>query len=190
MTTARGAAKQRRSLGHSWLFPRAGVAGNGYGGTGAYTWAGSVVPSSFPSCRESVPKPSCFQWQRWCPRRAGIRAELKQAQNVERQGRELAGAAMHLLALGNTLEAQRLLRRACAVHSNAAGRRLERLLPLAADMPRCTRWSAVGHFRTNGVQRARQQREPFPYNLLRDMPYLSMDLRSQRDGVCRGHAYL
>jgi len=43
------------------------------------------------------------------------RAELKQVQDVERQGCELVGAAMHLLALGNTVEAQRLLRRACVV---------------------------------------------------------------------------
>ena len=52
------------------------------------------------------------------------RAELKQVQNVERQGRELAGTAMHLLTLGNTLEAQRLLRRACAVHSTPEVRAL------------------------------------------------------------------
>jgi hypothetical protein len=32
-------------------------------------------------------------------------------------------------------------------------------------------WTEMGHFRTNAVQRARQQREPqFPYNLLRDRP--------------------
>jgi len=37
----------------------------------------------------------------------------------------------------------------------AARRRLGCLLPPAADMPWCTRWSAVGHFRTNAVQRAR-----------------------------------
>ena len=52
------------------------------------------------------------------------RAELKQVQNVERQGRELTGTAMHLLALGNTLEAQRRLRRACAVHSTPEVRAL------------------------------------------------------------------
>jgi len=52
------------------------------------------------------------------------RAELQQVQDVERQGRELAGAAMHLLALGNTVEAQRLLRRACVVHATPEVRAL------------------------------------------------------------------
>jgi hypothetical protein len=42
---------------------------------------------------------------------------LKQVQDVESQGRQLAGAAMHLLALGNTAGAMRLLRRACVVHA-------------------------------------------------------------------------
>jgi hypothetical protein len=42
---------------------------------------------------------------------------LKQAQDVERQGRELASAAMHLLALGNTAGAMSLLRRARVVHA-------------------------------------------------------------------------
>jgi hypothetical protein len=45
------------------------------------------------------------------------RAELKQVQDVERRGRELAGAAMHLLALGDTAAATRLLRRARVVHA-------------------------------------------------------------------------
>lgn len=52
------------------------------------------------------------------------RAELQQVQDVERQGRELAGAAMHLLALGHTVEAQRLLRRACVVHATPEVRAL------------------------------------------------------------------
>jgi hypothetical protein len=45
------------------------------------------------------------------------RAELKQVQDIERQGRELVGAAMHLLALGNTAAAMRQLRRARVVHA-------------------------------------------------------------------------
>jgi len=42
------------------------------------------------------------------------RAELKEVMEAERRARELAGAAMHRLALGETLKAVRLLRRACA----------------------------------------------------------------------------
>jgi hypothetical protein len=57
------------------------------------------------------------------------RAELKLVQDVERQGRELAGAAMHLLALGNTVEAQRLLRRACVVHATPEVRALKNAAP-------------------------------------------------------------
>lgn len=45
------------------------------------------------------------------------RTELKQVQEVERQGRELVGAAMHLLALGNGAAAMRLLRRARIIHA-------------------------------------------------------------------------
>jgi predicted amidophosphoribosyltransferase len=45
------------------------------------------------------------------------RAQLKQVIDAERRGRELAGAAMHRLALGDTLEAARLLRRACATQA-------------------------------------------------------------------------
>jgi hypothetical protein len=45
------------------------------------------------------------------------RTELKQVQDVERRGRGLVGAAMHLMALGNTAAAMRLLRRAQVVHA-------------------------------------------------------------------------
>jgi hypothetical protein len=45
------------------------------------------------------------------------RAELHGVQEVERLGRRLAGAAMHRLALGETVEAVGLLRRACAIHA-------------------------------------------------------------------------
>ncbi len=59
------------------------------------------------------------------------RAELKQVQDVERQGRELAGAAMHLLALGNTAGARRLLRRACVVHTTPEVRLLSMIVTTA-----------------------------------------------------------
>ena len=42
------------------------------------------------------------------------RADLKEAIEAERRAQQLAGAAMHRLALGDTLKAVRLLRRACA----------------------------------------------------------------------------
>lgn len=45
------------------------------------------------------------------------RTELKQVGDVERQGRELVDAAIHLLALGNTAAAMRLLRRARVIHA-------------------------------------------------------------------------
>lgn len=45
------------------------------------------------------------------------RAELQGVQEVEGQARRLAGAAMHRLASGDTAEALRLLRRACATHA-------------------------------------------------------------------------
>jgi hypothetical protein len=59
------------------------------------------------------------------------RTELKQVQDVERQGRELAGAAMHLLALGNTAEAMRLLRRARIVHATPEVRLLSMIVTTA-----------------------------------------------------------
>ena len=59
------------------------------------------------------------------------RTELKQVQDVERQGRELAGAAMHLLALGNKAKALRLLRRACIVHATPEVRLLSTMLATA-----------------------------------------------------------
>jgi hypothetical protein len=60
------------------------------------------------------------------------RTELKQLQDVERQGRELAGAAMHLLALGNTAAAMGLLRRACVVHATQEVRLLSMIVTRAA----------------------------------------------------------
>jgi hypothetical protein len=41
------------------------------------------------------------------------RADLAKVQEVEIQGRQLAGAALHSLALGETEEALRLLRLSC-----------------------------------------------------------------------------
>jgi len=45
------------------------------------------------------------------------RTDLTKVQAVEQQGRQLAGAALHALALGHSSEALRLLRRACATHA-------------------------------------------------------------------------
>jgi hypothetical protein len=45
------------------------------------------------------------------------RADLTKVQAVEQQGRRLAGAALHALALGQNSEALHLLRRACATHA-------------------------------------------------------------------------
>jgi hypothetical protein len=59
------------------------------------------------------------------------RTELKQVQDVERRGRELVGAAMHLLALGNTVAAMRLLRRAHVVHATPEVRLLSRMVATA-----------------------------------------------------------
>ena len=63
------------------------------------------------------------------------RAELKQVQDVERQGCELVGAAMHLLALGNGVEAKRLLRRACVVHATPEVRFLSMIVKPAGPRP-------------------------------------------------------
>lgn len=64
------------------------------------------------------------------------RAELKRAQDVERDGDALLDAAMHRLAVDDTGAAERLLRRALALHAapevlalwravRASGRELE-----------------------------------------------------------------
>ena len=45
------------------------------------------------------------------------RAELQTAQRAEREGRALADAAMHCLALGDADAAEQLLRRAVALHA-------------------------------------------------------------------------
>ena len=42
------------------------------GEAATYLRTGTAVVFIIPSCRESVPKPSSLQWQRWCPRRASI----------------------------------------------------------------------------------------------------------------------
>ena len=59
------------------------------------------------------------------------RTELKQVQDVERRGRELVGAAMHLLALGNRAAAVRLLRRAHVVHATPEVRLLSMIATTA-----------------------------------------------------------
>jgi hypothetical protein len=59
------------------------------------------------------------------------RTELKQVQDVERQGRELLGAAMHLFALGNTAKAMRLLHRARVVHATPEVRLLSTMVTAA-----------------------------------------------------------
>ena len=64
------------------------------------------------------------------------RTELKQVQDVERHGRELAGAAMHLLALGDTVEAKGLLRRAYVVHATPEVRLLSMIVSTAGRAPR------------------------------------------------------
>jgi hypothetical protein len=45
------------------------------------------------------------------------RAELRKLREMERLGAEIAGAAMHRLALGDVAQAVPLLRRACAIHA-------------------------------------------------------------------------
>jgi len=58
---------------------------------------------------------------------------LKQVQDVERWGRELAGAAMHLLALGNTERAMSLLRRAYVIHATQEVRLLSMIVSKAGS---------------------------------------------------------
>jgi hypothetical protein len=59
------------------------------------------------------------------------RTELKQVQEVERQGRELVDAAMHLLASGDPAAAMRLLRRARVVHLTPEVRLLSTVAAMA-----------------------------------------------------------
>jgi hypothetical protein len=54
-----------------------------------------------------------------------------QVQDVERRGRELVDAAMHLLALGNTAAALHLLRRARVVHATPEVRLLSTMVATA-----------------------------------------------------------
>jgi hypothetical protein len=70
------------------------------------------------------------------------RAELKQVQDVERRGRELLDAAMHLMALGNTAAAMRLLRRAGVVHATHEVRLLSTMVATAAHRLRLAKRSA------------------------------------------------
>jgi hypothetical protein len=60
------------------------------------------------------------------------RAELRQVRDVERRGRELADAALYLLALGDTAAANRLLRRARIVHATPELRLLLAMVTTAA----------------------------------------------------------
>lgn len=63
---------------------------------------------------------------------------------VERQGRRLAGAAMHRLALAETVEAVGLLRRACTIHERIRlGEHADGVLRLACVTAR-KRLSAIG----------------------------------------------
>ena len=59
------------------------------------------------------------------------RTELKQVQDVEREGRELVDAAMHFLALDDTTAAMRLLRRARVVHMTPEVRILSTMAAMA-----------------------------------------------------------
>jgi len=72
------------------------------------------------------------------------RTELKQVQDVERQGRELVGAAMHLLALGNTAAAMRVLRRARVVHTTPEVRLLSTMVTTATPSSGAALNSRVG----------------------------------------------
>jgi len=56
------------------------------------------------------------------------RAQLKQALELERQAGQIAGGAMHALALGKTAVALRLLGRALVVHATPEIRLLARIL--------------------------------------------------------------
>jgi len=56
------------------------------------------------------------------------RAELRMVLETERRGRELVGAAMHRLALGDTAAAARLLRRAQTLHALPETRILSRIV--------------------------------------------------------------
>ena len=56
------------------------------------------------------------------------RAQLKQALELERQAGQIAGGAMHALALGKTAVALRLLGRALVVHATPEMRLLARIL--------------------------------------------------------------
>lgn len=56
------------------------------------------------------------------------KADLATVRQVMRESRALTGAAMHSLALGNTTDAQRLLRRALDLHATPETRALWQLV--------------------------------------------------------------
>jgi hypothetical protein len=56
------------------------------------------------------------------------RAELKTVQDLERRSQQLAGAALHCLALGDTPAASQLLRRARTIHATAELQILSRIV--------------------------------------------------------------
>lgn len=62
------------------------------------------------------------------------RAELRQVQEVERQGRALTGEAMRLLARGDAAAAGRVLRRACVVHATPEVRLLLNIVAAAGPL--------------------------------------------------------
>lgn len=62
------------------------------------------------------------------------RANLERAQEIERLGQSLAGAAMHSLAEGDSYSARQWLRRARAVHATSAVWILEQMLAGSAPI--------------------------------------------------------
>ena len=65
------------------------------------------------------------------------RADLRTAQEVERDGQALVGAAIHRLALDNAEIAERLLRRALTLHATPEVRALLRLVTASSRQSRC-----------------------------------------------------
>jgi hypothetical protein len=80
----------------------------------------------FPSCWESVPKPSSLQWQRWCPRRASthkprlglsfVSRRINRGRHVGRTGghRETPSPILHLAGGATALPAVSRIARAQA----------------------------------------------------------------------------
>ena len=65
------------------------------------------------------------------------RADLRTAQEVERGGQALVGAAIHRLALDDGEIAERLLRRALTLHATPEVRALLRLVTASSRQSRC-----------------------------------------------------